>query len=269
MEIQERYISEQHLNELKAAKILLENPGLAARLTNMIGKPVEVVFQTIPERWKDRIHSVTRSSLLGALEFLGKTFDYQEGKRAQESQHKFAVIASGAVGGAFGIASLFLELPISTVIMLRSILDIARSEGENVEEPETKLACLEVFALGGTSHKDDSTELGYYAVRMALARTLSEAASFIAERGLAEKGAPVLVRFIAQIAARFGVVVSEKAAAQAIPIFGAVAGASINAAFIDHFQNVARGHFIVRKLERFYGKESVEEEYNKITIEEE
>lgn len=267
MEYGEQFISEQHLHELKAAKLLLENPGLAARLTNMVGKPIEVVFQTLPKQFKDRINLVTHTSLLKTVEYLSKTFEKQDNKRATESKHKFAVIASGAIGGAFGLAALAVELPVSTIIMLRSIMDIARSEGEIIENSETKLACMEVFALGGTSRKDDSTELGYYAVRMALARSLSEAASYIAERGLAEKGAPVIVRFMTQIASRFGVIVSEKAAAQSIPVIGSIMGATINAAFIDHFQNVARGHFIVRKLERFYGKDFIENEYGKIILE--
>lgn len=266
MDIQEQFLSEQHLNELKAAKLLLENPGLAARLTNIVGKPIEVVFQTLPKQWKEKIHSVTHSSLQGTIEFLSRTFEPRGDRHSTESKHKLAAIASGAIGGAFGLAALAIELPISTIIMLRSIMDIARSEGEIIENNDTKLACLEVFALGGTTPKDDSTELGYYAVRMALARSLSEAANFIAERGLAEKGAPVIVRFMAQISSRFGVVVSEKAAAQSIPILGSIMGAAINSAFIDHFQNIARGHFIVRKLERLYNKDLVENEYGKIIL---
>ena len=42
--------------------------------------------------------------------------------------------ASGAIGGAFGLASVAVELPISTTIMLRSIADIARSEGFDVRD---------------------------------------------------------------------------------------------------------------------------------------
>ena len=59
-------------------------------------------------------------------------------------------------------------------------------------------------------------------------------------------------------------IVTEKAAAQAIPAIGAAGGAIINTIFIDHFQEMARGHFIVRRLERKYGSEIVEETYKKI-----
>ena len=64
----------------------------------------------------------------------------------------------------------------------------------------------------------------------------------------------MLVRFITQVASRFGVVVTQKVAAQALPVVGALGGAAVNYAFIEHFQEVARGQFTVRRLERVYGK---------------
>ena len=52
-----------------------------------------------------------------------------------------------------------------------------------------------------------------------------------------------------------------KLAAQAVPVLGAVGGAAVNTAFMDHFQAIARGHFTVRRLERRYGKAVVREAY--------
>ena len=48
-------------------------------------------------------------------------------------------IIGGAVGGAFGLPALAVELPVSLVVMLRSIADIARSEGESLRDPESKM----------------------------------------------------------------------------------------------------------------------------------
>jgi hypothetical protein len=98
-----------------------------------------------------------------------------------------------------------------------------------------------------------------------LAKTVTEAARFIAERGFVEQGAPVLIRFIAQVASRFGAVVTQKVAAQALPIIGALGGAAVNYAFIEHFQEMAKGHFIVRRLERAYGNDTVRAEYERMT----
>jgi hypothetical protein len=66
------------------------------------------------------------------------------------------------------------------------------------------------------------------------------------------------------VAARFGLVVTQKVAAQALPVVGALGGAAVNYAFIEHFQEVARGHFTVRRLERLYGKDKIRTEYDQI-----
>jgi len=97
-----------------------------------------------------------------------------------------------------------------------------------------------------------------------LAKTVAEAARFVAERSIVDKGAPVLVRFIAHVASRFGVMVTQKVAAQALPVVGALGGAAVNYAFIEHFQQMARGHFTVRRLERKYGEQAVRAEYQRL-----
>jgi hypothetical protein len=218
----------------------------------------------LPVKWSDTIQSITQKSLRRALDVAVKTINRRDQNASRDTLHKILVAASGGVGGAFGLPALALELPATTVIMFRSIADIARNEGEDIQAMETKLACLSVFALGGKSAKDNSTESGYYAVKIVLARQLREAARYIVERGLAEEGAPVLVRFLATIASRFGVTVSQKAAAAAVPLIGAAGGALINSIFMDHFQNMARGHFIMRSLENKYGEAEVSRLYNGI-----
>ncbi|RMD82390.1 MAG: EcsC family protein, partial [Candidatus Dadabacteria bacterium] len=175
--------------------------------------------------------------------------------------HKGAAALSGALGGAGGLGLLAVELPVSTVIMLRSIAAIARSEGHSLRDPRVRLDCLEVFAFGGPTRRDDAAETGYFAVRAAMAAEVTAAVRYVAEHGVADKGAPALVRLLSKIGARFGVAVSEKAAAQAVPIIGAVGGLTVNAVFTDHFQKMAYGHFILRRLEQRYGEDVVRRAY--------
>ena len=160
------------------------------------------------------------------------------------------------------MAGLAVELPLSTTAMLRSIADIARSQGEDLGSPESRLSCLQVFALGGPAPADDAGETGYYALRFGLSATIKELAQIITERGAVREGSPILVRFATAIASRFGITVSEKMAVQAIPVLGAVGGAGINVLFIHHYQAVARGHFTVRRLERVYGAPIVRAAYD-------
>ena len=180
--------------------------------------------------------------------------------------HRVLAAASGAAGGALGLASLPVELPVSTTVMLRSIADIARSEGEDLGSPEAALACLQVFALGGHSAGADMMDGGYFALRGLLAKSVSEAATYVAQKSVVDEAAPVLVRLMSQIAGRFGLVVSQKIAAQAVPIIGAVGGAAVNVAFTEHFQSLAKGHFTVRRLERLYSPDIVKREYETIAI---
>lgn len=127
--------------------------------------------------------------------------------------------------------------------MLRSIADIAKSEAENIQLIDTKLACLTVFALGGISNNAVALESDYFAVRTALADAVGEASKFLAQKSLNKAGAPAVVRLVSVVASRFGIAVSEKAAAQAVSAIGAVFGALVNTVFIGHFQDMAPGAF--------------------------
>ena len=247
----------EHLAVLHKAVQSLEHPSLAARLANMVGKPIE--FSPLPLRTSlpQPPPKVLRWPSRSRCEVC-------DGTLTLDRIHKALATASGAAGGAFGLAALPFELPVSTIIILRSIADIARSEGEDLSDPESALSCVQVFALGGRAKSDDASESGYFAVRGILAQSVSEAARFIAERGVIKEGSPILIRFINQVASRFGMVVTQKVAAQALPVVGALGGAAVNYAFIEHFQEVARAHFTVRRLERVYGKELVREEYERL-----
>jgi hypothetical protein len=255
-------LSQEDAEALRYAKSLLEHPSLAAKITSVLGTPIEKGFALLPAKLAEVVNSATRTALEQALKVALLTVDDTGPRAASNRVHKLAVAAAGAAGGFFGLPALAVELPVSTTVMLRSIAEIARSEGEPLTSPEAKLACLEVFAFGGPSTGDDATTAGYFATRAALGRAVSEAAQHIAQKGVAREGAPALVRFLTQVASRFGVTVSEKLAAQAVPVVGAVGGALINSLFMDHFQDMARGHFIIRRLERTYGPEFVKQAYD-------
>ncbi len=253
------------LQDLETAANLLENPGLIAKVSDLIGTPIEVVLKSLPKGAGDTIMRVTHDSLMAAVNLAVKTMDPGIQGRPTTRRHAALAGLAGGVGGAFGLIALPVELPITTTVIMRSIADIARSEGENLRLVESRLACLEVFAMGGPSDVDDAAESGYFAVRTALAQAVSEAAKYAAKRAVVEDGAPVIVRLLAQIAARFNTVVGEKIVAQGVPIVGALGGATINVLFIEHFQDMARGHFIIRRLERKYGEDPVRAKYEEIS----
>ena len=267
IEILEPKLSRTELDDLERALALIERDSLAAKLTGAPRRPHRL---DRPQAAGGRqAHGGDRNRARAQTRAEGGRFDAATGGPARQTStdrwHKAAAAASGAIGGAFGLMALAIELPISTTILLRSIAEIARAEGEDLSTPEAMLACIEVFALGDEPG-GAVAEGGYFAARAAIAEAVSESARFLLRSGLSGGTAPIVVRLVAQIASRFGVAVTEKVAAQAVPIVGAVGGAAINAAFADHFQNVARGHFIIRRLERRCGADAVQEEYQRLKM---
>lgn len=260
-------LSDAELEELGLAKSLFENPGLAARLSDAVGMPIERGLDLLPRRWNAFVMEAAGKAIQRALEVAISTMSHGAAPAASNRWHKFLVSATGAAGGAGGLPALSLELPLSTTIILRSIADIARAEGEDLRTADAQVACVQVLALGGSSDKDDAAETGYFAARAAMARAVSDAVRHVAQKGLTHKGAPAILRLITAVAARFSINVTEKAAAQAVPVVGAIGGAVINALFIEHFQNMARGHFIVRRLERAHGREVVKAAYDSLQAE--
>lgn len=251
------------LAALHAAVAALEKITLGKRMAALIGRQVGFAGRAIPLKLQVAASAAATKALNVALRV---AFASLEGRstRGGARLHRKLAMASGAIGGAVGLASLPIELPISTTIMLRSIADIARREGEDLRHPDVAIACLQVFALGGHAEEGNLLEGGYFAIRGLFAKSVSDAARYVAQRGVSDQTAPALVRLIGQIAQRFGVVVSQKTAAQAVPILGAMTGAVVNLAFTEHFETLARGHFTIRRLERVYGAPAVRAAYERI-----
>ena len=248
----------------------LEHHGLAMTIAAKVGMPVEKLMGRLPAVAQNAVHGAVNRALEQCLKAALTGMNSQKITVPSNRMHRMFAGAAGAAGGFFGLPGLAVELPVSTTVMLHSIAEIARSHGEDLDNPENALACLEVFALGsGTSTGDAAAhtlESAYYATRAALAQATREAASYLAQKGVMKSGAPVLVRFISGIASRFGVEVAEKVTAQMVPLVGAAGGLALNIAFTSHFQQVAEGHFMVRELERRYGHALVQQEYQRLRL---
>ncbi|MCX5541631.1 EcsC family protein [Paraburkholderia sp. CNPSo 3076] len=267
--------TETDLEALRRAKHQLETPPLGMKLAAIVGAPVEKLIARLPGVANDKVTDATQTALRKCLQLALKTLGKQGALSTAEPRtstkpsnllHKFAVATTGAAGGAFGLFALPVELPVTTTLMFRSICDIARSEGENLASTDTQLQCLTVFGMGGRSAADDEADFGYFIVRGALAKAVSTASSEMATKGFAAHGSTALLKLMQTVAARFSVQVSEQVAAKSIPAIGAVLGAMVNTVFIDHFQQVAHGHFTVRQLERRYGEAAVHAAYDAIDV---
>ena len=269
VEIVEEYMSDEDIAELKRAKQILENPSFAMKLASSVGRPIELVIEKVDSK---KLTEITQKALTKSLDMAISSLDTKDKIATSNTKHKIMTSISGAIGGAFGLPTLAIELPISTTIMLRSIADIAHAQGHNLDEIETRMACLEVFALGSSkSTSDDGAESAYFSARGVVSYEMKIAIDAVAnmsekaiQEALTRGQLPLLLKVIETIASRFGITVTEKFVAQSIPILGAIGGASINLMFMNHFQDMAEGHFIVKRLEKTYGLEMVERIYNEL-----
>lgn len=275
----ETSISPTDLDLMTKAKQDLEQLGMLMRSFNALGNKIERGLQAIPIKQQDWIQQQVNKALMLAVKSnlatmeTGKPF-----KKPSVSTYKALVTTTGMASGAFGAATglgtaiFAAELVISTQFMMRSILDIARAQGEDLNSYDTQLAAMQVFALGGSTYKTEGMDTSYYTSRVALDAALKATAAFMNKNGiqgvgkLLQSSANPLMKLVGVVASRFSIQVSEKFVAQALPIAGALGGGSVNFLFINHFQTMARAHFCIRRLERQYGKELVMQTYESIAL---
>jgi len=274
----DKEISEIEKKFIQDAFRYLENPGFLLKATQVIGSPLEKGLTYLPDHVQKSLSETTQRALEAALKTALSSLNGQpqtrdlhnilEDSRDDHFFHNCLTGATGAASGFFGLPALALELPITTTLMLRSIAQTAQAFGADLSNRETQLECLFVFSMGEPFQNNPLTESTYYSTRMVFAGLMREAAIFLATKGglelaeiLARGSAPILVRLLAQLAGRFQSVVAQKFLMQVLPLAGAVGGGTLNVLFMDHFNNVAKYHFGIQKLEREYGKEAVKRLY--------
>jgi hypothetical protein len=257
-------LTESDRAALERAVKQLEQASLAMKVADIAGQPVNRVLSMLPRQVSRRVTKPLEKAIFRCLEIaIGSLEDpVDEGGPAVTPDWMPRVMAgmTGAVAGFFGAVTLPLELPLTTTLILRSIAEIARQHGEDVRDIEAGLACLEVFAFSGprTPHRAD---LGYYATRAVTAKLAADVTALAMRQGGVNAASPAAMRLVAEVAQRFGVALSERAVAGAVPILGAVGGATVNLIFMQHFQTLADGHFAIRRLERVYGEAVIRAEY--------
>ncbi|AIO33522.1 peptidase [Burkholderia pseudomultivorans] len=263
-------LTQEDRDALRRAKQVLESPSLTMKLTGVLGAPVEKMIARLPDFATGKINDATQLALRKCLNIALRTLGKPPAPDAEPDKpsnllHKLAVATTGAAGGAFGFLALPVELPVTTTLIFRSVCDIARSEGEDLASVDTQLQCLAVLGMGGNPDKqEEDADLGYFVLRGALAQAISKASSDITTKGIAAHSSAAVFKLVQAVASRFSVQVTEQMAAKSIPAIGAVLGATVNTLFIDHFQQMAHGHFTVRRLERKYGTAAVKAAYQAI-----
>ena len=55
------------LADLTKAKALLENPSITAKITNILGAPIEKGFDLLPDNWSHKVAEITQAALTKSI----------------------------------------------------------------------------------------------------------------------------------------------------------------------------------------------------------
>jgi hypothetical protein len=219
--------------------------GLLMKAINFVGGQVEDTLRLLPKPVREQVDSAARAALRQSYDLAAQSRGGTLGRIAKGDRlHRIMATMSGAIGGAGGLPTALAELPVATTMIFRAVQGVAESHGEDPGSEETRLECLRVFGAGGPGSGDDGVDTAFLGARL----SLSGAA---------------LNTLISRVAPRFAAVLSQKLAAQSVPILGAAAGAGTNYAFMDYYTEVAHVHFGLRALARTYDGAQVTEAFHK------
>ena len=88
-------ISDDDRSALRKAKQTLENPGLAVKIVDIVGTPIEKALTFLPSNWHDVVQTVTEKALMTALKAAVATLDDQTGQAASNFFHKATLCCLG------------------------------------------------------------------------------------------------------------------------------------------------------------------------------
>jgi EcsC protein family len=205
--------------------------GPLMAVMNRIGGSVEERMALLPQAVRAQLESVTKAALERAHGLSARAPDL--GQRGPV----FAAMATGAAGGLGGLPTAIAELPVTITLFLHAIRAVAAEAGFDADDPGIRAECLQVFAAGSPLGGDDGVNTSFIGARMAVSNA-------------------AIQKVIAMVVPRLGLAMGQKLAAQAVPVLGAVAGAGLNAAYMNYYRETARIRFGLLRLAETHGAEA-------------
>ncbi len=210
--------------------------GPMIRALNGLGGKAEAWMAGLPAPTKAALDATARKMLTQL--YLGAGQAREALPDAGRWGHRLAAAVSGAAGGSAGAASALIEIPATVMLMFGAMQRAAAEAGFDPASEEVRLICLDIFGSGAPGPGDDGVNSTFLGARLSLNSTTVQAV-------------------LARILPRFSVMLGKNLAAKAVPVIGAVAGAGVNYAFTDYYQEIARVRFGVMRLAADHGTEAV------------
>ncbi|ARC38053.1 protein EcsC [Paracoccus yeei] len=216
----------------RLARRYLNAGSVAMELLNAVGGKAEGLIERLPKPVRSRMDRITLAALNRAFSAASRS----RGLLSDRGDwfNRALSTASGAAGGLAGFAGATVELPVTITLLLRAIMDIAAEHGFDPDSDEARQEALHIFASAGPLAEDEGADLGLIAARMTIT-------------------GQTVQTLVAKVAPKLSASLAQKLAAQAVPIFGALAGATINYSFTRYYQEIARVQFGLMRLSQETG----------------
>lgn len=215
---------------VEAAELYVSARSTLMSFISTLGNLVQRGMSKIPEDKRDEIIGKIHDAFCWVQSVSVRGMDNDPGRVSSDNLYTTVVVASGAIGGAFGLPSVLVELPLTTGLILRSIADIGRALGERLDDPGFRRTCLEVLAYGSPLD-DEEDEIAFVSARI---------------------GAVEISEMIARVAVRYLAALAPRIAAGTVPVIGAGLAAAVNWAYMNFYQSMARVLFMLLPIERKY-----------------
>ncbi len=274
-------LNAHELRFIEEAASFLEKPSSLVSATDWLGKPLDKLQNYLPENLEQMVKNAVKRALKTALQVAVQSLPQQKiipislsaalhANQRSAWKHTAAVTTTGALSGVLGSASMMVELPVTTSLILRSIASTAQQWGHDLSQAEIQMQCLYVFTMGSAqTNRDDEMDSAYISARLAYHGLIREMAGFVSSHSLKEvflvleKGTlPALVKFASLLLPSLERTLVRSILSKAVPIVSAVGSAALNAGFCQYFTKAARFHFGLMHLEDVHGRELVHAHYN-------
>lgn len=166
-------------------------------------------------------------------------------------------MTSGGAAGAVGVIGLVVDVPTSITLAMRTARAVGLCYGFGESGPAERSFVMSILALAGANDRADKEK----ALLFVDAVNRPEAIQDHDFQAIARMSGPgtASVAAVRALAEQLGVNLAQRKAAQIVPVFGAVIGASVNAAFLSDVALAARYAYRERWLATRGYAETVEE----------
>lgn len=224
-----------HDLELEAARLAQESAraeGSWVAKSRSLGAGLEAQWAKLPQSLRAQVEVQLAQALRLGLGLA------KAAPQTSARQQRWVIIAAGAAGGSVGLAGALAELPLAMVVFLQAIRQEAREAGLNPDRDGVAMASLDILSSGRVLGVAEMLDPAYLLGRLALA-------------------GPSLSGWIARTVPRLVPLIGPRLAASAVPLVGALGGAVLNAAWLEHYRRLARIRFGLMVLAEHHGAEAV------------